>query len=118
MVWRACVADDSCMTREDLELLAHVRIASPCPMKWSDMQGDHKKRLCGQCKLHVHKVSELTSAEAVVLALTTLFGDNIRALFGTSGGAGELAGDAHVTRVTPTASPPVPLSTFKAPSSH
>lgn len=67
MVWRAGTADTPCMTREDLELLAHVRIASPCPMKWSDMQGDHKKRLCGQCNLHVHKVSELTTVEAVAL---------------------------------------------------
>ena len=134
------------MTREDLELLAHVRIASPCPMKWSDMQGDEKKRLCAQCNLHVHKVSELTTAETValfrqpsgrvcaqlfhrldgtvmtkdcpsawavgvseairrfgpatgivsgglvllvaaVLALATLFGDNLRMLFGSSGGA-------------------------------
>lgn len=60
-------SDDVCMTREDLELFAHVRVASPCPMKWSEMTGDHKKRLCGQCNLHVHKVSELTTDEAVAL---------------------------------------------------
>jgi hypothetical protein len=60
-------ADDACMTREDLELFAHVRVAAPCPMKWSEMQGDEKKRLCGQCNLHVHKVSELTTDEAVAL---------------------------------------------------
>lgn len=153
MVGAPRVADTPCMTHEDLELLAHVRIASPCAMKWSDMQGDEKKRLCGQCNLHVHKVSALTTAEAValfrqpsgrvcaqlfrrldgtvmtkdcpsawavglseavkrvgpatgiltgalvvlvavVLGLATLFGDNVRALFGQSGG---LAGEEIVT---------------------
>lgn len=139
-------ADDVCMTREELELFANVRVASPCPMKWSDMQGDEKKRLCQQCNLHVHKVSELTTEEAVglfrkvgtervcaqlfyrldgtvmtkdcpsawsvglseavrrvgpatgvvtgalvllialVLAVVTLFGDNVRMLFGASAG--------------------------------
>lgn len=67
MVGSPRVDDTLCMTPEDLELLARVRIASPCPMKWSDMQGDEKKRLCGQCNLHVHKVSALTTAEAVAL---------------------------------------------------
>lgn len=55
------------MTREELELLAHVKIASPCPMKWSDMQGDEKQRLCAQCNQHVYKVAELTTSEAVAL---------------------------------------------------
>ncbi len=170
MVGAPRVADTLSMTHEDLELLAHVRIAAPCPMKWSDMQGDEKKRLCGQCNLHVHKLSELTTAEvvalfrqpsgrvcaqlfrrldgtvmtkdcpsawavglseavkrvgpvtgiltgalvmlvAMVLGLATLFGDNVRALFGESGGA--LAGDEHVTRATPA----VPRSTFTPPPS-
>lgn len=134
------------MTREDLELLAHVKVAAPCPMKWSEMQGDEKRRLCQQCNQHVYKVSELTTDEAVALfrrtgservcaqlfhrvdgtvmtkdcpsawsvgvseavrrvgapvgvisalvvfflaatiALVTLFGDNLRMLFGASGG--------------------------------
>lgn len=60
-------SDNASMTREELELLAHVRVAAPCPMKWSEMQGNEKKRLCQQCNLHVYKVSELTSTEAVAL---------------------------------------------------
>ena len=67
MACRLSLPNDVCMTREELELFANVRIASPCPMKWSEMQGDEKKRLCGQCNLHVHRVSELTTAEAVTL---------------------------------------------------
>ena len=55
------------MTREQLEQLATLRIASPCPMRWSDLEGDHKTRYCGQCRLHVHKLSELRTDEAVAL---------------------------------------------------
>jgi hypothetical protein len=55
------------MTREELELLAHVKIASPCPMKWSDMHGDERRRVCAQCNQHVFKVAELTTSEAVAL---------------------------------------------------
>jgi hypothetical protein len=148
------------MTRDDLERLAPVHIASPCPARWSDMQGDEKRRFCGDCRLHVHKLSELRTADvralldaakrervcvrlyerldgtiltkdcpsawsvglaeatrrvgpvvgagtaigvlvvmaaAVLLALATLFGDNVRALFGGST-MGALAGDENVTR--------------------
>ncbi|MDX2010759.1 MAG: hypothetical protein SFW67_11230 [Myxococcaceae bacterium] len=147
------------MTRDQLEQLATLRIASPCPMRWSDLKGDHKTRYCGQCRLHVHKLSELRTDEALalvessrqgrvcvqlfyrldgtvmtkdcvsawevgvaeavrrvgpavnvasaagvllvlvvaaVLALATLFGDNVRALFGATAGA--LAGSSSVTR--------------------
>lgn len=55
------------MTRQELELLADVRIASPCPVAWREMKGDEKRRLCGQCNLHVHNLSALTSAEVVAL---------------------------------------------------
>lgn len=55
------------MTREELEALANVRIASPCPVRWSDMRGDEKRRFCAQCQTHVHKLSELSTREAVAL---------------------------------------------------
>lgn len=58
---------DAGMTRADLELLTTVRIASPCPMKWSDLQGDEKRRYCGQCRLHVHNLAALTTDDAVAL---------------------------------------------------
>lgn len=59
--------DTPAMTREELELLGSVKVASPCPMRWSDLQGDDKKRHCSHCNLHVYKVSALTTAEAVTL---------------------------------------------------
>lgn len=59
--------DTPSMTREELELLGSVEIASPCPMNWNDLQGDDKKRHCSQCNLHVYKVSAMTTAEAVAL---------------------------------------------------
>lgn len=59
--------DTSFMTREELELLGSVKVASPCPMNWNDLHGDDKKRHCSQCNLHVYKVSMLTTAEAVEL---------------------------------------------------
>ena len=57
--------DTSFMTREELELLGSVKVASPCPMNWNDMHGDDTKRHCSHCNLHVYKVSRLTTAEAV-----------------------------------------------------
>lgn len=59
--------DTRLMTREELELLGSVKVASPCPMRWSDLQGDEKKRHCSQCNLHVYKVSAMTTVEAVAL---------------------------------------------------
>lgn len=59
------------MTREEFEVLANVRIASPCPVRWSDMRGDEKRRFCGQCQQHVHKLSEMKTSEAVALLRST-----------------------------------------------
>lgn len=47
-----------------LPLLASVAIASPCSARWEDMEGDDVTRLCGDCKLHVHNLSEMTAQEA------------------------------------------------------
>jgi hypothetical protein len=67
MAEERCPVDDAGMTRDELELLTTVRIASPCPMKWSDLQGDEKRRYCGQCRLHVHNLAALTTDDAVAL---------------------------------------------------
>lgn len=55
------------MTHDELELLARVKVAAPCPVRWSDMQGDDRKRLCGECKQQVHRVTDLTAHEAAAL---------------------------------------------------
>jgi hypothetical protein len=41
-----------------------VAINDPCPADWRGMSGDNKRRFCGQCKKHVHNLSEMTEAEA------------------------------------------------------
>ena len=48
-----------------------VRIASPCRASWADMAGDEKVRSCGQCKLNVYNLSEMTRAEAETLIQRT-----------------------------------------------
>jgi hypothetical protein len=48
-------------------LLANLRVASPCPAKWSDMVGDERTRFCGGCKKNVHNISALDAAEAEAL---------------------------------------------------
>lgn len=41
-----------------------VTIENPCPADWRAMSGDTKRRFCGQCKKHVHNLSEMTETEA------------------------------------------------------
>lgn len=47
--------------------LDQVRIASPCPMSWSDMKGDERVRYCEKCELNVFNLSSMTRDEAVAL---------------------------------------------------
>lgn len=44
-----------------------VRIAVPCPMKWSQMEGDGRARHCGQCNQTVFNFAELDAEEARLL---------------------------------------------------
>jgi len=41
-----------------------LRITAPCPMKWSELAGDERRRYCGQCSLHVLNAAALTAREA------------------------------------------------------
>lgn len=49
-----------------LPLLQQARVASPCPMKWSDMTPTDQDavRHCGACDLNVYNFAELTAPEA------------------------------------------------------
>ncbi|MBP7860658.1 hypothetical protein KA183_03170 [bacterium] len=52
----------------DQELnLNEVCIASPCPVKWDQMQGDEQTRFCDLCNLNVYNISKMTRAEATEL---------------------------------------------------
>ena len=41
-----------------------IEIASPCTQDWNAMTGDEKRRFCGECRLHVHDLSQMTRGEA------------------------------------------------------
>jgi hypothetical protein len=53
-----------------LGVLDTVRIASPCPVPWDDMQGDDRVRFCRHCSLNVYNLSAMTRAEAERLVTT------------------------------------------------
>lgn len=55
----------------DTKLLSHVRIAAPCNVDWDSMTGDERKRFCGQCKLNVYNISEMSTKEAANLIRKT-----------------------------------------------
>lgn len=44
--------------------LDNVRVAKPCPADWNGMFGSDRKRFCGDCKLNVYNLSDMTRAEA------------------------------------------------------
>lgn len=47
--------------------LNHVRVAAPCNVDWDSMFGNERVRFCGQCKLNVYNLSEMTRSEAELL---------------------------------------------------
>ena len=54
-----------------LDVLNSVRIASPCPVLWQDMEGDDRVRLCGQCDCRVYNLSAVTAEEGVKILRET-----------------------------------------------
>ncbi len=52
-----------------LPLLDRVRVAAPCPKKWSEMVGDAHTRHCGECNENVYNLSSLTREQAEALIL-------------------------------------------------
>jgi hypothetical protein len=44
--------------------LNNIKIASPCSADWNEMIGDARKRYCGDCKLNVYNLSEMTKTQA------------------------------------------------------
>lgn len=50
--------------RETNNPLDNIKIASPCGADWNKMYGSDQKRFCGECKLNVYNISEMTQEEA------------------------------------------------------
>jgi hypothetical protein len=57
-------AFEAAAARRSLPMLGRMEIASPCSMKWSEMDGDDRRRFCGKCKKHVYYLSGMTADEA------------------------------------------------------
>jgi hypothetical protein len=51
--------------------LDNIQIASPCPADWNQMFGDERKRFCGDCKLNVYNLSDMTRVDAENLILSS-----------------------------------------------
>ncbi len=52
-------------------LIDNLKIASPCPVKWEEMQGDARTRFCRQCNLNVYNLSAMTRQEATAVVAQT-----------------------------------------------
>ena len=48
----------------DDSFLDDIQIATPCSASWDDMRGDDRVRHCGDCRMNVYNLSEMTRAEA------------------------------------------------------
>jgi len=51
--------------------LNNLKIASPCSQDWNAMVGSDRKRYCGECKLNVYNLSDMTKAEAENLLMNS-----------------------------------------------
>jgi len=51
--------------------LDNIRIASPCSADWEGMFGSDRKRFCGDCKLNVYNLSNMSRQEAENLILSS-----------------------------------------------
>jgi hypothetical protein len=57
------------MKKKKHSFLHEVKIATPCPADWNTMSGDERTRFCGQCKLNVYNISEMTTDDAEKLII-------------------------------------------------
>ena len=47
------------------------KVSSPCPASWDRMAGDNKIRFCGQCKLNVYNLAEMSREEVTAIVRQT-----------------------------------------------
>ena len=57
--------------RAPQQIVNDLRIASPCDVPWSAMDGDDRVRHCGQCDRQVYNVARLSAEEVVALLQTS-----------------------------------------------
>ncbi len=49
--------------------LSRVRVAAPCPADWDAMIGDERKRFCGECRMNVYNLSNMSRRDAEALVV-------------------------------------------------
>ncbi len=52
---------------KSLNLLHNARIASPCPARWEEMNGDDRVRFCDRCEKHVYNLVDMEPDAAAAL---------------------------------------------------
>ena len=55
----------------DQSILNRIRIASPCPANWAEMNGDDRVRFCQSCNLNVYDISHMSRRSAAALISST-----------------------------------------------
>lgn len=51
----------------DDALVQKLSIAAPCDVPWDSMEGDERTRFCGQCKLNVYNIAEMSTKDAAAM---------------------------------------------------
>jgi hypothetical protein len=50
-----------------ISFLQDIRVASACPAKWAEMDGDDHKRFCHQCQKHFYNFAEMPADDVDAL---------------------------------------------------
>ena len=53
--------------RKFTDNLSRMRVATPCPADWGAMIGDNRKRFCGECRMNVYNLSNMSRRDAEAL---------------------------------------------------
>ena len=48
-----------------------LKVSSPCPKSWDSLVGDDRVRYCGQCKLNVYNLADMSSEEVAEIVQKT-----------------------------------------------
>ena len=54
-----------------------LRIISPCPKRWSELEGEGRRRHCSECELHVHNLSLMDADEVAALRASRAEGSRL-----------------------------------------
>ena len=53
--------------KHSLPVLPQIKINTPCPMNWDEMDGNASRRFCGHCQKHVHNFEEMDAKSVTEL---------------------------------------------------